>query len=172
MKLQKIAAAALLCGTLVSSASAGTNYKLLNSLHASASYGLLGLDSESTTSINYEFGYDYLFENYMVGFNYVVETPTDEAYFDYGSLEFDFGYRVNPQAHVYALLSYDFTDEATAGGMGFGVGAKYQVFDSIALMSKLKYSSMSPTLGESYGKSVATVGIEFNFRKKDGSTRW
>ena len=173
MNLRTITTAALLCGTLVSSASADfIQYKVLNALHLSASYGMLDLDTTSTTSVNYELGYDIIKENYIVGFSYTLEAPTDTTYLSYGSYEMDLGYRVTPKAHVYGLVSYDFSDGAVAGGVGFGLGAKYQVFDSIALMSKVKYTSMSAAIGNDYGKTVATVGVEFNFRKGDGSTRW
>ena len=173
MKLSQITTAALLTISMAGTAMAGgVNYHALNSLRASVSFGSMSQYDESTTSINYEFGFDKYFEKYMVGANYTLEMPTDAAYLNHGSFEADLGYRVTPRALLYGLVSYDFDDSAIYDGIGFGVGAKYQLMSNIAAVAKVKYVPMSGILDNSYDKTVASIGFEFNFRTAEGGDRW
>jgi len=165
MKIKSIATLTLLCGTLVSSLNADfINYGALEKMHISASYGMMDLDGENTNTLNYEFGYDILFDSFTVGANYIVEVPEEGDSLQYGSIELDVGYRTTPKTNIYALLAYDFSEDQTVDGLGFGLGVKYQLVDYVAITSKVKYSNMSPVVGNSYGKTIATVGIEFNLK--------
>ena len=77
MKLNKIALAALLFGTLATSASADfINYKGLSHIHGSVDYGMMNLDSTNVGALNFDFGFAYQTENYV---NTLNQTDTTVA---------------------------------------------------------------------------------------------
>ncbi len=172
MKLKKIALAALLFGTLATSASAGgINYSALGNMHGSVDYGMMTLDGTNVGALNYDFGFTHQAGDYVFGFDYMYETPTDSNYVSFGSIEANFGYRFIPKLTTYGLVSYDY-ESSVADGVGFGVGAKYQLIDYIAVTAKYKHTSMSPIFGDSFSKDIATVGLELNFNTADGNQKW
>ena len=103
--------------------------------------------------------------------DYISENPTDSDYVSFGSFEVNVGYRVTSKFTTYGLLSYDH-ESNVADGVGFGAGVKYQLIDYIAVAAKYKHTSMSPIIGSSFSKDVATVGLEFNFNTSDGDQKW
>ncbi len=172
MKFKNIAIASLICASLATSASADfVNYKALGHMHGSVDYGMMNLEDTNVGALNFDFGFPYQTENYVFGMDYVYENPTDSDYVSFGSFEANVGYRVLPQATVYGLISYDYESDV-ADGIGFGLGAKYQLIDYIAVTAKYKHTSMDPIIGASFSKDIATVGLELNFNSADGNQKW
>lgn len=170
--MKKIATAALICASIATTASADfIQYKSMAHLHGNVDYGMMKVADNDLSALDFQVGVTYQTENYEFNFDYVFENPTDSNYVSFGSFELNAGYRVVPQATVYGLVSYDY-ESSVADGIGFGLGAKYQLIDYIALTAKYKHTSMAPVFGDNFSKDIATVGIEFNFKDAKGNMKW
>lgn len=177
MKINKIVVATMLCGAIATTASAKVNYNFLGKMYGGVQYGILNLDEESTNALDFNFGVVKQTEKYVFGVDLQYEMPADSTYPSFLNMELKVGYRFISKANVYGLISYDFisnsfTDNLTGGGVGFGVGAKYQLIDYVAATFKAKHTSLSYITGSSFSKDTATIGLEFNFCTSDGNQKW
>jgi len=166
-----LVASALIAGV---SASADTNYKILNGMHLNAEYASMNLGGKNVTGYEYGFGYDYFTTNYMLGFNYNLMSNSEYAYSDlnFGSFQFDAGYRILDTLTAYGIVSYDVETNLPMDGVGFGVGIKYQILPYVAINTKYKTTSMKDSNSNSFKYNTINIGLEFNFRTGDGKNRW
>lgn len=169
MKLKSLIAASLICGTLTTSLFGSGLFTPAKEGHISINSGLNSNNSQSNSTVNIGVGYDSNYETFMLGTNMYYDLPIDSTVPQYFTLELTAGYRATPKTTIYGLVAYDYSFNYTADGVGGGVGLKYQLMNHIAIDTRVKYTSMDPVIGKAYNKVAATIGIEFNYRKADGS---
>jgi len=158
---------------LITPAMAKVNYKGLGKAHINVGVSSMEIDSQTTQATEIEVGTDFFYgERYTVGFNYVFELPDDSNITQFSAIEFNYEYKIANKTDIYGFVGYDFNDDATASGIGYGLGMKYQITDYLGTYAKFKYTSITPIEGDDYDKTVATFGIILNFKDANGVAKW
>jgi len=173
MKFKKgLVAAALLMGAFATSASAD-NSKFLNAIYIDGGVSTMEINGETFDSMSYGLGFQgNVTENVTAGAYYGVNSPTDSTLEDFYQVGLTVGYNVFNSAELYGSVNYNFDESQTVGGVGYGVGFKYQVVDYLALTAKYNYASMDPIVGDNYDYTVGMIGVELNLRNGDRSKKW
>jgi len=162
MKLKTLTTAIIATAMLSTTASADFfNTKAMKAAHISVSGGTSTLDGESTGVMVYGFGLEYKFKTITLGYDVSIEQVSDSESPSFTGIEVDLGYRINDRTEAFLLAGYD-TDDVFSG-VSYGLGAKYQLVDYVAVVAKYKASSVSAAVGPSYDRNAITAGIEFNF---------
>ena len=155
-----------MCILAVSSLEAKSDTKLLKQMNISANYiqASIGDIDSAGHSIPYGFEFD-IKEKYVAGvtFGFI---GIDDSETDLSTIALMAGYKPLKNTIAYTEITYDFNDDHISG-VGYSLGAKYQVFDYVALNAKYHMATLSPLTGKDIDFSYAAIGLELNFKTSE-----
>jgi len=162
-KIKSVALATLLATISTSSLEAKMNTKVLKHMSLSTNYiqGSFGDTDSSGYNLTYSFSTEFK-EKYVAGVSMEV-TNMDDTDSGINSIALMFGYNLAKNTTAYGELSYDYNSDEYSG-VGYSLGAKYQVYNYVAINAKYHMATLTPTVGDDVDFSYGAVGLEFNFK--------